>query len=169
VANSGQHLLIADSGCDQTLVTSIWTILQQTGHHVIMTGAFAGHNVGEHFPVVHAACKVCLMDDSTFALIANHALYDSNLAQVESLLSVHQSLQCQANRIDNRGKCEQDIHGQPGTQQAIFGTHVLPFNFDGSKCFFIIEPLSQEEYSSLPHVTLTPLDNAQTPEFQMLT
>jgi len=169
VANPGQHLLIADSGCDQTLVTSIWTILQQTGHHVIMTGAFAGRNVGERFPVVHAACKVCLADGSTFALIANHALYDSNPAQVESLLSVHQSLQCQANRIDDRGKCERDIHGQPGTQQAIFGNHVLPFYFDGTKCFFIIESLSPEEYDSLPHVILTPSDNSQTPEFQMFT
>jgi len=90
VATPGQHLLIADSGCDQTLVTSIWTILQQTGHHVIMMGAFAGRNVGERFPMVHAACKIRLVDDSTFALVANHALYDSNPAQVESLLSIHQ-------------------------------------------------------------------------------
>jgi len=116
VADSNQHILIADSGCDQTLVTQIWTILENTGQHVIMTGAFAGRNVGERFPVVHAACKAVLEDGSAFALIVNESLYDSNEAQVKSLLSIHQSLQLQANCIDDRGRCERVIHGRPGTQ-----------------------------------------------------
>jgi len=93
VADLNQHTLIADSGCNQTLVTQIWTILENTGQHVLMTGAFAGCNVGEQFPVVHATCKAVLEDGSAFALIANEAFYDSNEAQVKSLLSIHQSVE----------------------------------------------------------------------------
>jgi len=111
VADPNQHILIADSGCDQTLVTKIWTILENTGHYVMMTGAFAGRNVGEQFPVVHAACKAVMKDGSAFVLIVNEALYDSNEAQVESLLSVHQSLQLQANCIDDHGQYKNKIHG----------------------------------------------------------
>jgi len=119
--------------------------------------------------VVHAACKAVLKDGSAFVLIANEALYNSNEAQVESLLSVHQSLQLQANCIDDCGHCECDIHGKPGTQQAIFGSHVLPFYFDGSKCFFAIEPLSSEEFQELPHVILTPSSSPYVPEVPMFT
>jgi len=68
-----------------------------------MTGAFADHNVGEWFPVVQAACKAVLEDGSALVLIANEALYGSNEAQVKTLLSIHQSLQLQANCINDCG------------------------------------------------------------------
>jgi hypothetical protein len=58
-ANPGQPILISDSACDQSLITRDWMVLKWTGHHVLMTGAFAGRNVGEkEFPVVIGAAKL---------------------------------------------------------------------------------------------------------------
>ncbi len=42
----------------------------------------------------------------TYAAIAHEALYDDNCAQVESLLSIHQSLVNPKNVIDDRARCE---------------------------------------------------------------
>ena len=70
------------------------------------------------------------------AIAAHEALYDANPAQTESLLSVHQSLRDKRNGIDDRARCEMDIHGKPGAQAARFGNTVIPFYFDGTKCFF---------------------------------
>ena len=47
-ADPGQPILISDSACDQSLITRDLTVLKWTGHHVLMTGAFAGRNIGEN-------------------------------------------------------------------------------------------------------------------------
>jgi hypothetical protein len=57
-ADPGQPLLISDSACDQSLITRDWMVLKWTGHHVLMTGAFAGQNVGEKFTVIVSAAKL---------------------------------------------------------------------------------------------------------------
>ena len=57
----------------------------------MMTGAFAGRNVGEVFPVVSAVVKLIGEDGKAHAAYAHGALYESNPEQEESLLSVHQS------------------------------------------------------------------------------
>jgi hypothetical protein len=49
----------------------------------------------------------------TYAAIAHEALYDDNHAQVESLLSIHQSLANPKNGIDDRARCKCDIDGRP--------------------------------------------------------
>ena len=46
-ADPTQHVLIADGACDQCLVTSAWTVLEEMGRSVMMVGAFAGRNTGE--------------------------------------------------------------------------------------------------------------------------
>ena len=120
-----------------------------------MSGAFAGRNVGEVFPVVSAVAKLVCEDGKVYAAYAHEALFDSNLAQKESLLSVHQSLRSPRNGIDDRGRCERDVHGKPGLQSARFGSMVLPFFFDGTKCFYEVQRISEEELRSLPKVTLT--------------
>ena len=119
-----------------------------------MTGAFAGRNVGEKFPIVSGAAKLIDENGNAFAAIAHEALYDSNIAQVKSLLSIHQSLANPKNGIDDRARCERDIDGNPGKQKARFGTMEVSFLFDGSKCFFEIAPISEEELQSLPDCTL---------------
>jgi hypothetical protein len=121
----------------------------------MMTGAFAGRNVGEVFPVVSAVAKLISEDGKAYAAYAHEALYDSNPAQVESLLSVHQSLRDTKNGIDDRARCEMDVHGRPGMQMARFGDVRIPFYFDGTKCFFEIHRITDEELRSLPKVTLT--------------
>jgi hypothetical protein len=113
-ADPGQPNLISDSAFDQSLITRDWTVLKWTGHHVLMTGAFAGQNISEKFPVVVGAAKLQDENGNVYAAIANEALYDDNKAQVESLLSIHQALANPQNGIDDHAHCEHDIDGKPG-------------------------------------------------------
>jgi hypothetical protein len=117
-----------------------------------MTGAFAGQNVGEKFPVVIGAAKLRDENGNVYAAIANEALYDDNKAQVESLLSVHQALANPQNGVDDCAPCEHDIDGKPGRQKARFGSKEVSFFFDGSKCFFEISTITQEEMDTLPRI-----------------
>jgi hypothetical protein len=119
-----------------------------------MTGAFAGRNVGEVFPVVSAVAKLIGEDGVQHIAIAHEALYDSNPAQTESLLSVHQSLRDRQNGIDDRARCEMDFHGKPGAQAARFGTTIIPFFFDGTKCFFEVVPITDAELQSAASVVV---------------
>ena len=96
-----------------------------------MTGAFAGRNVGEQFPVVEACAKLIDEKGNAFAGIIHEALYDDNPNQVESLLSSHQSLANPRNGIDERARCEFDVDGQPGKQKARFDQTEMYFHFDG--------------------------------------
>ena len=100
--NTHKNIFIADSACDQILITNIWTILSYTYRYVTMTGAFAGRNKGETFPVVSAQCTMQAADGTSYVAIVHDALLDSNPLQTESLLSVHQSLRCKKNAIDDR-------------------------------------------------------------------
>ena len=108
---STQEILVSDTGNDQTLITNVWTILEHTGREVLMTGAFAGRNVGKVFPVVSVVAKLRGEDGKFYAAYAHEALYDSNPAQTESLLSVHQSLWDTRNGVDDCALCERDIDG----------------------------------------------------------
>ncbi|KAI2513042.1 hypothetical protein MHU86_1333 [Fragilaria crotonensis] len=154
-ADSSQHIMVSDTGNDQTLLTSAWRVTHQTGREVMMTGAFAGRSMGEVFPVVSAVAKLIGEDGCEYAAFAHEALYDSNPAQKEALLSVHQSLRDVNNGIDDRARCENDIHGNPGMQMARFGCTTVPFFFDGTKCFFEINPITDGELRRLPQITLT--------------
>ena len=148
-------ILVSDTGNDQTLLTSVWRIVARTGREVTMTGAFAGRNVGESFPVVSAVAKLVGADGIEYAATAHEALYDSNPMQIESLLSVHQALRNTRNGIDDRATCERDLYGNPGKQAARFGDIVIPFHFDGTKCFFEVLPITDRELRTLRGVTLT--------------
>jgi hypothetical protein len=149
-ADPGQPILISDSACDQSLITRDWMVLKWTRHHILMTGAFAGRNVSEKFPVVISAAKLRDENENFYAAIANEALYDNNEAQVESLLSVHQALIDPQNGIDDHAPCERD--GKPGRQQARFGLKEVSFFFNGSKWFFEISTITQEEMDTLPRI-----------------
>jgi hypothetical protein len=161
--DSSQQILVSDSGNDQMLLTSAWRILRRTGREVMMTGAFAGRNMGEVFPVVSAVAKIVCEDGKAYAAYAHEALFDSNPAQRESLLSVHQSLRDQRNGIDDRARCERGVDGNPGLQMARFGRHKLPFYFDGTKCFFEVHWITEAEEQTLPKIQLTDGDRPYEP------
>ena len=145
-ADPSQHVMVSDTGNDQTLLTNAWRIIKRTGRDVMMTGAFAGRSMGEVFPVVSAVAKLIGEDGREFAAFAHEALYNSNPEQRESLLSVHQQSLCDINNgIDDGARCEHDIHGNPGMQMARFGTTKVPFFFDGTRCFFAIHRISDDE------------------------
>ena len=132
-ADSSQQILVSDTGNYQTLITSTWTVMHHTGREVVMSGAFAGWSPGESFQVISAVAKLVCGDGSGYAAYVYEALLDSNPLQVESLLSVHQSLRLPGNGIDDRTRCENDVNGRPGLQCAKFRDHTLPFCFDGTK------------------------------------
>jgi hypothetical protein len=68
---------------------------------------------------------------------------------------VHQSLRDHRNGIDDRARCERDLHGRPGLQAARFGDRTIPFYFDGTKCFFAVYRISEAEECALPKIVLT--------------
>ena len=141
-ADSSQQILIADSGCDQMLVTSIWRITQHTRWTITMLGAFAGRNPGYELPVVSSVAKLIDENGQAYMVITHEVLYDASPHQVESLFSVHESLMCQKNGIDDHAHCEMDIDGKPGTQKACLNSIEIPFHFDGTKCFYENHPNS---------------------------
>lgn len=71
-----QAILIADSGCDQCVVTRHWCILRRTERSVVMSGAFSGRNQALEFPVVTAACKITTEDNKQYIAVVHEALYD---------------------------------------------------------------------------------------------
>ena len=78
-ADNNQQILISDGGCDQTLITSEWTVTRNTGRKITMIGAFAGRNVGQSFPVVSAECKLTDENGTSYVAVVHEALYDENL------------------------------------------------------------------------------------------
>ena len=152
---SSSTILIADGGCHQTLITKDWDVSSHTSKEVTMVGAFAGRSIGQTFPVVSVICKLTDEKGNSYAGLVCEALYDDSDAQTESLLSVHQSLSFQKDGIDDRSRTENDIHGKPGKQCAKFGDNTLKFYFDGSKCYFKVSEITEEEKKSLDIVVLT--------------
>lgn len=155
IVDPGQHTLIIDSGCDQTLISSVWVVLDWCDRHVEMSGPMAGRNTGEVFPIVSAAAKVTDRNGNCFCAIVHEALYDENPQQTESLLSTHQAKRLPQNRIDDNSLQEFDVHGNPGTQKSVFGPHHLPMFYDGSVCFYQVDHIQDHEFHSLPKVVLT--------------
>ena len=80
-----------------------------------------------------------------------------------SCLPVHQSLRNTNNGIDDRARCERDVNGNPGRQMARFDQIQMPFFFDGTKCFYELQPISERELEELPVVTLTDGDKPYEP------
>jgi hypothetical protein len=90
-----------------------------------MSGAFARRSAGEMFPVVSVIAKLVCEDGKAYTAYTHEALYDNNAAQIEYLLSVHQSLRDPHNGIDDRARCDHDVHGNPGLRCARFDDYTL--------------------------------------------
>ena len=110
---------------------------------------------------LRALLLVAIQDDD-FEMVRDSIVHKPDLS-VESILtelreretSLHQSLRDVCNGIDDRARCEKDIHGNPGLQMARFGSTTVLFFFDGTKCFFAIHPITDDELRRLPKITLT--------------
>jgi hypothetical protein len=66
--------MVSDTGNDQTLLMTVWKVLNNTGREVMMTGAFAGRNVGEVFPVVTAIAKLVGEDGIPHIVVAHRSV-----------------------------------------------------------------------------------------------
>jgi hypothetical protein len=119
-----------------------------------MARAFAGHNVGDVFPLVSAVAKLRDEDGRCYAAYTHEVLHDSNPAQTESLLSVHQLLRDTCDDIDNSARCKLDMDGKPGLQMAPFRDVKMPFFFDGTKGSFKVFRITEDELRRLPKVTI---------------
>lgn len=148
-------MLIADSGNDQFLITSTWSVTEFTGRHIVLSGALAGRHPGTTFPVVSAVAKLIDANNRSYCAIVHEALYDESPCQYEALIATAQVRKFNGNAIDDCDTDSVDTRGRPGTQCAIISGHKLPFFFDGAKCFYYIQPISSEEIQSLPHVIFT--------------
>jgi hypothetical protein len=119
----------------------------------MMTGAFAGRNIGEVFPVVLAVANLCVR---TVRLMRNMLMkpYWTQTLRKKSLSFLCTNLRDQRNGIDDRARCKRDVHDNPGLQMARFGTSKLPFYFDGMKCFYEVHRITDAEERTLPHTNL---------------
>ena len=76
--DSMDNILIADSGCDQIVITSIWTILRPSNRYVLMITALQGRNPGQRIQVIKAAVKLTDELGKEYRAIANDAIYDEH-------------------------------------------------------------------------------------------
>lgn len=150
-----QQVLIADSGNDQFLVTSVWTVTEYTGRYISICGALAGRHPGTTFPVVSAVAKLIDENLHPYCAIVHEALFDDSPDQVEALISTSQVRKYNSNSVDDCNTESVDTRGNPGTQCAVISGHRVPFFYDGAKCYYLIQPISSEEIKSLPHLVFT--------------
>ena len=142
--DTSENILIADSGCDQTLINNAWTVTEYTNRCVIMLQALQGRHAGEKFPVVQAIAKLSDAHGNDYCAEVNEALYDNNNEQKESLLSVHQARSDGKTAVDDCSKTEMDIRGNHDTQCSRFKDTMLHFFFDGKKCFYKISCITKK-------------------------
>ncbi len=71
-----------------------------------------------------------------------------------SFLSVHQALHDPRNGINYCTCCKRNVHGNPGMQMTWFDQLRLPFFFDGPKCFYEVQRITDDEIRKLQRLLL---------------
>ena len=99
--------------------------------------------------------KIIDANGSPYCAVVHEALYDDSESQFESLIASAQVRKYNGNSIDDCDTESVDTHGHPGTQCAVISGVKLPFFFDGAKCYFHIDPITDDEVKSLQHVVFT--------------
>jgi hypothetical protein len=119
-------------------------------------GALAGRHAGSKFPVVSAVAKLTDENGKEYCAIVYEGLYDATPHQFESLLAVHQCRRIPGNAVDDCATTECDTHGRPGTQRCRISGHLVPFYYDGTKCYYKLSQILDNELTSLPRLVFTP-------------
>jgi hypothetical protein len=109
---------------------------------------------GSPMEVVSGICKVILPDNSSYLLVVNQALLDSDPAQSEALFQPHQ-LHAHGAIVDETAACHRGINGHCGCQMIKVGNVFLSLYFDGWKTFLSICKPNDAELSSLTRLELT--------------
>jgi len=151
---SDEHILIVDGAADQSCVGRGFSILYYTGEEIYLNGAIVGMKGGT-FPVVCAAAIA--IDPTTFhevIIIINQAIYNSDLAQHESLLHTDQA-RYHGVIVNDIATCYTDGHGNQGLQNIQVDKQTIPLCHDGTKCFLRVRPPTAEEWQTHPILELT--------------
>ncbi|CAJ1940555.1 unnamed protein product, partial [Cylindrotheca closterium] len=153
-----EPVLITDSGADQFLAGYIWRRLSTTGRLVELMGALAGRHSGTVLPVASVVGKLIDAAGKAWCAVANEVLHDTSPNQHESLLPPAQ-VRNAGNAVDDCPSDAKTTRGDFGTQCCVFGSgkekHTLPLFFDGLKCYYRMEAITDDELSSLPRIVLT--------------
>ncbi|CAJ1967923.1 unnamed protein product [Cylindrotheca closterium] len=149
-----ESILITNSGADQFLAGYVWRRLGITGRHIALTGPIARRDIGTVLPVSSVAAKIIDEHGNTYCGKAHEVLHDTNPHQHESLLPPAQA-RAAGNAVD---ECPSDAltpRGDYGTQCCVISGHTLPLFFDGFKCYYSVEAITDEEMRTLPEIVFT--------------
>ena len=150
------HILIIDSACDQSIITSnAFITLSRSGQYFHVNGALSGRMESDvALEVVDAVSKITLSNGSVFILQMNQSLLDTCPQQMESLLQPHQS-RAHGVLIDDCPFHHKRIDGCHGTQSVQILDTTLPLDFDGLKCYFNLAKPTPDEIEKYPRIELT--------------
>ncbi|CAJ1946540.1 unnamed protein product [Cylindrotheca closterium] len=121
-------------------------------------GALAGRHSGTVLPVASVVGKLIDAAGKARCAVANEVLHDTSPNQHESLLPPAQ-IRNAGNAVDDCPSDAKTTRGDFGTQCCVFGSgkekHTLPLFFDGLKCYYRMEAITNDELTSLPRIVLT--------------
>ena len=149
-----ESILITDSGADQFLAGYVWRRIGITGRHIKLTGPIAGRDSGTVLPVSSVAAKIIDANGKAYCGKAHEVLHDTNPHQHESLLPPAQA-RAAGNAVD---ECPSDAltpRGDYGTQCCVISGQTLPLFFDGFKCYYRVEAITDDEMRTLPEILFT--------------
>ena len=109
---------------------------------------------GHAMEVVSGICKVLLQNRTSYLLVVNQALLDTDPSQSEALFQPHQ-LRAHGTIVDETAVRHRGVDGRPGRQLIRVGDVDLPLYFDGWKTFLSICKPTDEELGTLPRLELT--------------
>ena len=130
------------------------SLARPAGRFITLTGALAGRHTGTVLPVVTGAVKLLLPNGRKFCIIAHEMIHDSNPHQHESLLPPAQ-VRNAGHAVDECPSDKLTPRGEYGTQCCVVDGETLPLTFDGLKCYYQLEAISDEELLTLPRVVFT--------------
>ena len=87
IPSRDDSIAVIDSGCDQSIINiKCFVIVSRSGRSYYVNGPLQGRmSSGSPMEVVSGICKVVLHDNSSYLLVVNQALLDSDPAQSEAL------------------------------------------------------------------------------------
>jgi len=156
IPSRGDSIAVIDSGCDQSIINiKCFVIVSRSGRSYYVNGPLQGRMTsGSPMEVVSGICKVVLHDKSSYLLVVNQALLDSDPAQSEALFQPHQ-LRAHGTIVDETAARHRGADGHCGRQMIKVGDVILPLYFDGWKTFLSICKPSDNELNSLTRLELT--------------
>ena len=156
VYDSSDHVLVIDSGCDQTMIhSSVCHVLSFTNQYFKINGVMSTMKSESNLQVVNAAVLITNPYNKIKIIgVINQSLLFCDENCSESLLQPHQA-RCFGTVIDDCCKHHLSTDGKPGTQAIHVPGHKIPLLFDGWKTYLLVSKPSEEDLATLERVELT--------------